>query len=43
VIVVDAGTGEPDGLTPDIDGDAVTAAAGTGRAELRRAADRAGR
>jgi len=22
VIVVDAGTGEPDGLTPDIDGDA---------------------
>jgi uncharacterized protein (UPF0261 family) len=40
VIVVDAGTGEPDGLTPDIDGDAVAAAAGTSRAELRRAADR---
>jgi uncharacterized protein (UPF0261 family) len=40
VIVVDAGTGEPDGLTPDIGGDAVAAAAGTSRAELRRAADR---
>ncbi|HEY3977904.1 MAG TPA: Tm-1-like ATP-binding domain-containing protein [Streptosporangiaceae bacterium] len=40
VIVVDAGTGEPDGLTPDIDGDAVAAAAGTSRAGLRQAADR---
>jgi uncharacterized protein (UPF0261 family) len=40
VIVVDAGTGEPDGLVPDIDGDAVAAAAGTTRAELRAAADR---
>jgi uncharacterized protein (UPF0261 family) len=40
VIVVDAGTGEPDGLTPDIDGDAVAAAAGTTRAALRDAADR---
>jgi uncharacterized protein (UPF0261 family) len=33
VIVVDAGVGEPSGLTPDIDGE--TAAAGTTRAELR--------
>lgn len=40
VIVVDAGTGEPAGLTPDIDGDAVAAAAGTSRAGLRQAADR---
>ena len=40
VIVVDAGTGEPDGLTPDIDGDAVAAAAGTTRAGLRAAGDR---
>jgi uncharacterized protein (UPF0261 family) len=40
VIIVDAGTGEPDGLTPDIDGDAVAAAAGTTRAELRNARDR---
>ncbi|HEX6449270.1 MAG TPA: Tm-1-like ATP-binding domain-containing protein [Trebonia sp.] len=40
VIVVDAGTGEPDRLTPDIDGDAVAAAAGTTRAELRAAGDR---
>ena len=40
VIVVDAGTGEPDGLTPDIDGDAVAAAAGTSRAELREASNR---
>ncbi|MGH3231149.1 MAG: Tm-1-like ATP-binding domain-containing protein [Streptosporangiaceae bacterium] len=40
VIVIDAGTGEPDGLTPDIDGDIVAAAAGTTRAELREAADR---
>src|SRR3954452_13889763 len=40
VIVVDAGTGEPDGLTPDIDGETVASAAGTTRAELRAAADR---
>jgi uncharacterized protein (UPF0261 family) len=40
VIVVDAGTGEPDGLAPDIDGDAVAAAAGTTRAGLRAAGDR---
>ena len=40
VIVVDAGTGEPDGLTPDIDGEAVAAAAGTSRAALREAGDR---
>jgi uncharacterized protein (UPF0261 family) len=40
VIVVDAGTGDPDGLTPDIDGETVAAAAGTTRAELRAAADR---
>jgi uncharacterized protein (UPF0261 family) len=40
VIVVDAGTGEPNGLTPDIDAEAVAAAAGTTRAELRAAADR---
>jgi uncharacterized protein (UPF0261 family) len=40
VIVVDTGTGEPNGLTPDIDGDAVAAAAGITRAELREAADR---
>ena len=40
VIVVDAGTGSPDGLTPDVDGDTVAAAAGTSRAELRAAADR---
>jgi uncharacterized protein (UPF0261 family) len=40
VIVVDAGTGEPDGLTPDIDGDVVAAAAGTTRAQLRTARDR---
>jgi uncharacterized protein (UPF0261 family) len=40
VVVVDAGTGEPDGLTPDIDGDTVASAAGTTRAELRAAADR---
>src|SRR5947209_3624140 len=40
VIVVDAGTREPDGLTPDIDGEAVASAAGTTRAELRAAADR---
>jgi uncharacterized protein (UPF0261 family) len=40
VIVVDAGTGEPSGLTPDIDGAAVAAAAGTTRAALREAADR---
>jgi uncharacterized protein (UPF0261 family) len=40
VIVIDAGTGEPDGLVPDIGGEAVAAAAGTTRAELRAAADR---
>lgn len=40
VIVVDAGTGEPDGLTPDIDGDAVAEAAGTSRAQLRAGSDR---
>jgi len=40
VIVVDAGTGEPDGLTPDIAGDQVAAAAGTTRAELTAANDR---
>ena len=40
VIVVDVGTGEPAGLTPDIDGEAVAAAAGTTRAGLRAAADR---
>jgi uncharacterized protein (UPF0261 family) len=40
VIVIDAGTGEPDGLVPDIDGEAVARAAGTSRAELRAAADR---
>ena len=39
VIVVDTGTGEPDGLAPDIDGEAVAAAAGTTRAELRAGAD----
>lgn len=40
VIVIDAGTGEPDGLVPDIDGDTVAAAAGTSRAQLRAAGDR---
>jgi uncharacterized protein (UPF0261 family) len=40
VIVVDAGTGEPAGLTPDVDGETVAAAAGTSRAGLRAAADR---
>jgi uncharacterized protein (UPF0261 family) len=40
VIVIDAGTGEPDGLIPDVDGEAVAAAAGTSRAELRMASDR---
>lgn len=40
VIVVDAGTGEPGGLRPDIDGDAVAEAAGTSRAQLRAADDR---
>ncbi|MCL2581817.1 MAG: Tm-1-like ATP-binding domain-containing protein [Streptosporangiales bacterium] len=40
VIVVDAGTGEPDGLRPDIDGDTVAAAAGTSRAQLRATGDR---
>jgi uncharacterized protein (UPF0261 family) len=40
VIVIDAGTGDPDGLRPDIDGETVAGAAGTTRAELRAAADR---
>lgn len=40
VIVIDAGTGEPEGLIPDIDGEAVAAAAGTTRARLRAAGDR---
>jgi uncharacterized protein (UPF0261 family) len=40
VIVVDAGTGDPAGPAPDIDGDAVAAAAGTSRAGLRAAGDR---
>jgi uncharacterized protein (UPF0261 family) len=40
VIVIDAGTSAPDGLVPDVDGEAVAAAAGTTRAELRAAADR---
>jgi uncharacterized protein (UPF0261 family) len=40
VIVIDAGTGAPDGLIPDVDGEAVAAAAGTSRAELRAASDR---
>ena len=40
VIVVDAGTGSPDGLTPDVDGETVAAAAGTSRADLRAAGDR---
>ena len=40
VVVIDAGTGAPDGLVPDVDGEAVAAAAGTTRAELRAAGDR---
>ncbi|HZR53604.1 MAG TPA: Tm-1-like ATP-binding domain-containing protein [Streptosporangiaceae bacterium] len=40
VIVIDAGTGEPDGPAPDITGDQVAAAAGTTRAELSAANDR---
>ena len=40
VIVIDAGTGAPDGLIPDVDGEVVAAAAGTSRAELRAASDR---
>ena len=40
VLVVDVGTGQPDGLTPDIGGEVIAAAAGTSRAELRQAADR---
>jgi uncharacterized protein (UPF0261 family) len=40
VIVIDAGTGDPDGLRPDIDGETVAGAAGTTRAGLRAAADR---
>ena len=40
VIVIDVGTGAPDGLIPHVDGEAVAAAAGTSRAELRAASDR---
>jgi uncharacterized protein (UPF0261 family) len=40
VIVVDAGTGDPAGLTPDVDGETVAAAAGASRTGLRAAADR---
>jgi uncharacterized protein (UPF0261 family) len=40
VIAVDAGTGDPVGLTPDIDGETVAEAAGTSRAGLRAAGDR---
>ncbi|HEX7162582.1 MAG TPA: Tm-1-like ATP-binding domain-containing protein [Trebonia sp.] len=40
VVAVDAGTGDPVGLTPDIDGETVAAAAGTTRAGLRAAGDR---
>jgi uncharacterized protein (UPF0261 family) len=40
VIVIDAGTGEPDGLIPDVSGDEVAAAAGTSRTALREANDR---
>jgi uncharacterized protein (UPF0261 family) len=40
VIVIDAGTGEPDGLIPDVGGEEVAAAAGTSRAELQAASDR---
>jgi uncharacterized protein (UPF0261 family) len=40
VVAVDAGTGDPVGLTPDIDGETVAAAAGTSRAGLRAAGDR---
>jgi len=40
VVAVDAGTGDPVGLTPDIDGEAVAAAAGASRAGLRAAGDR---
>jgi uncharacterized protein (UPF0261 family) len=43
VILVDAGSGEPDGIAlgpDDIDGEAVAAAAGTTRAALRAAGDR---
>ena len=38
--MIDVGTGAPDGLIPDVDGEAVAAAAGTSRAELRAASDR---
>jgi uncharacterized protein (UPF0261 family) len=40
VVVIDAGTSEPAGLVPDIDGATVATAAGASRAELRTAADR---
>jgi len=41
VIVVDAGTGTPAGITPDIPAEQVAAAAGTTIAALRSAGDRA--
>jgi uncharacterized protein (UPF0261 family) len=40
VIAVDAGTGDPVALSPDIDGETVAEAAGTSRAALRSAGDR---
>ena len=40
VIAVDAGTGDPVGVAPDVGGEAVAEAAGTSRAELRAAGDR---
>jgi uncharacterized protein (UPF0261 family) len=40
VVVIDVGTGEPAGMTPDIDGDTVAEAAATSRSELRAGADR---
>lgn len=42
VVTVDAGTGDPVGLVPDIDGETVAAAAGTSWAELRAVAARNG-
>ena len=43
VIVIDVGTGEPDGLTPDIDGEVVAASAGTTRPRCARPRTAAGR
>ena len=40
MVAVNAGTGDPVGLVPDIGGEAVAEAAGTSRAELRSAGDR---